>query len=301
MQHIATPSPTHAPPPFSLTRRALFVVSLSVAGVLLLGCEDKNELSKQKARADLPHLVELTKQDVEEVRQGLPKGAEILGKELKDKDDVGAEPEHVRKALETARGKVQDLRTAKATFFAVAKLDGTVVRNDQQQDLMAGKSLFKAFPKLAEAKSKYVETGGKMEEAAGVAGKPDAQWVAATPIQVGGQTKAVYAAGWSWSSYAYRLENALKSRINEAITDDEGNLEEKMPLYYVLLIADGEVYGKPVTPQVNLDAVKKLEPLKQGDSFDTTLEIDGRGFGLAVQKAPALGAQVAVAILRSET
>src|SRR5690606_24798627 len=75
-------------------------------------------------------------------------------------------------ALETARNKVQDLRVAKSTFFALVGKDGTVIRNDQDQDLMTGKNMFSAYSGLEQVlKGKVVEARGSMKEAAGVRGK----------------------------------------------------------------------------------------------------------------------------------
>jgi hypothetical protein len=139
-----------------------------------------------------------------------------------------------------------------------------------------------------------------MKEAAGVNG-PDGQWVAAAPITVDGKTRGLYVTGWAWSSYAYRLENAIRSKVKSDVMNNSG---EKEPLLYVYVVVGDQAYGAPVSPEVNAKAILDEKPLDhaQGDSvFAKTVVITGRDFGLAVQRAPALGKDVAVAVLRSET
>ena len=201
-----------------------------------------------------------------------------------------------------ARGKVQDLRIAKSTFFAVTDLSGTVIRNDQEQDRMAGKGLFQAFPALVEAKNRYVETQGSLAEASGVrAPRPDGQWIAGAPVRVDGVVKGMYVTGWAWTSYAYRLEFALRSQIRSELKDKR---EENEPLVYVYMVTGKAAFGAPVSPEINATEIAKLDPLAHArgkDTFSQKLDIEGRTFGLAVRRTPTLGNDVGVAVLRSET
>jgi hypothetical protein len=267
---------------------------LSVAGA---GCEDAAKLSEQRAIENVQFLVPVTESDVQEVRTGMPKGATHLLRLWQGDADPLADPQAARVALDTARGKVQDLRVAKSTFFAVATLDGTVIRNDQDQDLMATRKIFPAFEGLKAARGgKYAETLGHMLEADGVKGKPDAQWVAAQGLVKDGKNLGYYVTGWAWSLYAKRLEYALKSHIADT---EQG----KQPLFYVFVLVEGTAYGTAPAPQVDADAIQELKPwskARQG-TFSAQLTITGRDFGLAVLAAPALGEQVALAVLRSET
>ncbi|MET0792311.1 MAG: hypothetical protein ABW061_12385, partial [Polyangiaceae bacterium] len=210
------------------------------------------------------------------------------------------DPHAARSALFTARNKVQELRVSKGTFFAVSGTDGVVIRDDQDPDLMVGRPLLGSFPELQTALAgKYVETHGSMPEAAGVIGRSDGQWVAAQPVLQGSEVKGLYVTGWSWAAYAYRLERALSSNLRSELSEGQ-----KLPLAYVYLVVGKDVYGTPISPEVNAQAIAKLSPLSNASpSAPTTfeLEIDGREFGLAVELAPDLGKDVAVAVLRSET
>jgi len=278
-----------------LTRTAL----CAVLTLSLPACDGDKKLSQSKAAEHVASLVETATGDVQEIKNGLPEGAKHLAKLFEGgaapKDDLPA----VREALDKARNKVQDLRVAKSTFFALVDDQGTVLRNDQDQDLMAGKNAFQSFPGLKAAlDGKYVETRGSMPEAAKVKGT-DGQWVAAAPIRVGDKTRALYATGFSWSAYAYRLENSLRSSVRSSMPANK-----KEPLIYVYVVVDKQVFGAPVSPEVNAQAIATGDPLAkaQGDAvFSSVIEITGRDFGLGIKRAPALGAEVAVAVLRSET
>jgi hypothetical protein len=274
---------------------------LSIAAALVsLGCESKARISKNHAIEQVRYLSKVMAEDVREVRDGLPKGAPELAGVFSGTKPPSEDPRAAEDALERARARVQDLRTAKSTFFAVTDASGLIIRNDQEQDAMAGKNLFSAYPDLKAALTgKLVEARGVMAEAAGVKGRDDAQWVAAFPVKVGEEVKGLYVTGWSWSAYAYRLENAVRTEVR-------GKLEEnaKMPLLYAFVIVGGAVYAAPVSPDVNIKTIadlKLLGQLKGAEPLGVELEITGREFGLAAARIPAFGDDVAVAVLRSET
>lgn len=268
--------------------------------VILQGCKKPGAVSAEKAKANVVVLTQATHSDVAEVRAGLPQGAKLLLPLFATGKPASDDAHAARSALESTRNKVQDLRTAKGTFFGVAMPDGVVIRTDQDPDQMAGRGLFAAYPELKAAlDGKYVETRGSLPEAAGVRGRSDGQWVAAQPIGDGAPAKGLYVTGWSWSAYAYRLERALSSALRAELKENE-----KLPLVYVYVIVDKDVYGTPISPEVNAKAIAARSPLSGASATAPTtfeLEIDGREFGMAVELAPDLGKDVAVAVLRSET
>jgi hypothetical protein len=123
--------------------------------------------------------------------------------------------------------------------------------------------------------------------------------VAAVPVRQEATTRALYATGWSWSAYAYRLENAARSAARSVTTE-----QQKMPLLYAYVIVEDAVYGAPVSPDVNARAIRDqglLGKLRAGEPLTVELEITGRGFGLGAELVPELGDKVAIAVLRSET
>ncbi|HEX6765720.1 MAG TPA: hypothetical protein VF103_09590 [Polyangiaceae bacterium] len=272
-------------------------VLVALVALPLAGCESSAKKSALAARTHAVELAKLAREDAREIREGLPLG----GKELEKL--MGTEPldaASARELLTKARDRVQDLRTAKSTFFALVGPDGVVVRNDQDQDRMAQKGLFSAFPDLKGALDRgYVEARGSMSEAAEVRGRPDAQRVAAVPVRVGGTARALYVTGWSWSAYAYRLQTSLRSSVGSARAENE-----KMPLIYAFVVVDGGVYGPRDAPDVNLRAIsdaKVLDKAHGSEPFGAELDITGRPFGLGAVLVPELGEKTAIAVLRSET
>lgn len=282
-----------------------FALSLSLA-VLASACTDQAKVSETKASAHAERLAKLADDDVDEVRRGLPAGAKSLSATWGDKKDAGEDPSSARRALDRARSENRDLSVAKSTFFALTDEKGAVLRSDQDPDIFAGKSLVVAYPAVAKVLAgESLETRGVMAEAAGARTGGDEQWVAAAPVRDSqGAVRGVYATGWSMRRFAYHLEEALKHDLNaEALRSGDKTLA-KLPLLYVFVLAGGKVYGAPVTPLVNSETIEKLDLMSKttGETvYHQTLEITGRGFGLAVRRAPKMGADVAVAVLRSET
>ena len=277
--------------------KVLLLTTWALFALALVSCESSAKKSALEVRAHASELAKVAREDAREVREGLPLGGAELEKLL------GPEPldaPTARELLAKARGRVQDLRTAKSTFFALAGPDGVVIRNDQDQDRMAQKGLFAAFPELKAAlDGRYVEARGSMPEAAEVRGRPDGQRVAAVPVRVGGATRALFVTGWSWSAYAYRLQNSLRSSVGAARGE-----REKMPLLYVFVVVEDKAYAARDSPDVNMKTVldaKVLEKARAKEPFSAELEITGRPFGLGVILVPELGDKVALAVLRSET
>jgi hypothetical protein len=288
--------PSFSPLP---TLGMLSAVATVASSLVLGGCTKSGEVSKQKAHAEVEMLAKAASVDVEEVRKGLPLGAKQLEAFFADEKAQG-DAAAAKAALETARGRVQDLRTAKSTFFLLADKNGVILRSDLEHDGLASKNLFAAFDLKGAASGKYVEAQGSMPEAAGVRGRSDAQWAAATPVMRGADVAGVYATGWSWSAYAYRLENQLRSTVKSEASESNS----KEPLVYVYVVSGKEAYGAPISPEVNAKAVKDsgLMGRATGETVvDVAQEIDGRDFGIALKRVPALGADVAIAVVRSET
>jgi hypothetical protein len=279
---------------FGRARRATLLLGLAV---LIPGCGDDRKKSAELAKTHVKALATTAREDVRQVRAGLPLGAAELAKLLPVEGQADAPT--AREALQKVRSKVADLRVAKSTFFAIVSPSGVVIRNDREQDRMAGKNLLESYPGARAALTGgYVETRGAMPEAAEVRGRSDAQWVAAVPVGPQGSPQALYVTGWSWSSYAYRLQNALLSSLRGSLGE-----RESMPLLYVFVVVDGEVYGVPEAPEVNLRAVREqgvIGKLRGGEPWSVPLELTGRGFGLAAELVPELGEKVAIVVLRSE-
>jgi len=288
--------------PFRTPRRTVFsslwITAAITAAITLSGCKGSAAVSAERAAEHVSFLATAVNADVEEVKVGLPKGAQLLQDYFLQAEFEDAQA--ARDLLDRTRSKVQDLRVAKSTFFALVDLKGNVIRSDQEHDALAGKNLLKAFPELERALSgSYLETRGEIAEAAGVRGRKDAQWLAAQTVSAGGQPKGLYVTGWSFSAYAYRLENQLRGQIRSTL-----QAQDKQPLVYVFVVVGEQVFGAPITPEVNARAIHDQGFSKKPASstpIKVELELTGRDFGAAYQATPALGKSAGVAVLRSET
>jgi hypothetical protein len=283
-------------------RRLTFIPATltALAALGLIGCEDKRKASEQSAVDELSRLAPVVKEDVEQVRKGLPVGAAKLAA-LIDADTLG-NPAGLQKAIASARAGVKDLDIAKSTFFSFADATGTVLRSEADPDLLAGKSVTKPFPSLQkalEADSGNVEVFGEMQEMRGLRTGQDLAWIVAHPVKDGDKVKGMFVTGWSFRLFARHLEETAKRHLTEATQKEN---KRNVPIAYVFMIKAGKAYGTPLTPEVNAQTIESLGVIEKTATgpFRTNLEITGRSFGLAAQRTPELGADAAVAVLLSE-
>lgn len=273
---------------------------ISAAALALTGCENRGKVSEQSAADEVQRLTPLVKEDVEQVRKGLPLGAAKLAT-LADPDTL-ANPAGLQKAVATARAFVKDLDVAKSTFFSFADASGTVLRSEADPDMLAGKSVTKAFPTLQKAlepASGNVEAFGEMQEMRGVRNGPDLAWVVAHPVKQGDKVTGMFVTGWSFRLFARHLDEMAKRHLID-VTQKEN--KKAPPVAYVFVVKGKTAYGGPITPDVNVKAVEGMNLIEKTASglFRTNLEITGRAFGLAAQRTPELGDDAAVAVLLSE-
>ncbi|HRH00107.1 MAG TPA: hypothetical protein PLR99_27865, partial [Polyangiaceae bacterium] len=263
------------------------------------GCKDHAKESEARAREHAQELAILVEKDVAEVERGLPEGAKRLAA-LFAKEEPNKNLPAVRSALQKVRRDVPDLLLAKSTFFALADDAGVAIRNDLEQDAMAGQNLFSIFPGLSGAKSGYVSTTGAFPGAPGKAG-PDKDWLAATPVKRDdGSTLGVFVTGWTFRRFALHLSETLKHDLQERLmaSDQKG----KMPVLYVGVFDKSGAYGAPQTPSTNEKALVDLDLVGKtaAGPASGTLVLTDRPFGWAAVRTPKLGAEVGVFVLRSE-
>lgn len=284
--------------PFRLSRRALGAL-LVVAAVAGTGCRDKTKEVEAKAMPAVDALLPLVERDTKQIRDGLPKGAEILAKHLDS--EPADDREGVRRALEKARAGVSELAVAKGTFFIFVAPSGVVLRGESDPDLAADQSLVEAIPgakAILQKDAGLTETWGYMEGLRGVNKGGDKQWVIGHPVVADGELRGAFVTGWSLRSYAKVLEIALQGHLAKVQEDPK----KSPPLFYAFVLKGDEAFGAPVTPEENMKALGELgivEAVKGGGSFLKTVEIDGRTFVVAAKAAPALGDDVAVAVMLS--
>lgn len=276
-------------------------LALTALATLAAGCDDAAKVSEQTAADEVARLLPVVKKDVEQVRNGLPQGAAKLATLIDP--DPGANLLGLQQAIAGARASVQDLAFAKSTFFSFADPSGVVLRSEADPDMLASKSVIAAFPALKKAlepTAGLVETFGEMAEMRGVRTGPDHQWVVAHPVKGDdGKLRGLFVTGWSYRRFAYHLEETAKGHLRDR-AEREGR--STLPVLYVFALKAGKAYGAMMTPDVNAEAVEKLDLLPKTASgpYRGRVDIAGRTFGIGAARTPELGDDAAVAVLVSE-
>lgn len=277
---------------------ALLLVALASAA--LGACHESGKLSEQKAVDACAKLVPIVAEDAAQVRRGLPVGAAKLGS-LVD-TDPGGNPAGLQRAIAGARASVHDLAVSKSTFFSFADPTGVVLRSEADPDMLANKSVLAAFPSLKKAidpASGIVEAFGEMPELRGVRNGPDQAWVVAHPVKdPKGDVKGIFVTGWSFRSFAYHLEQTAKRDAVE-VAKQTGR---PAALLYVFALKGPKVYGAPVTPDVDTEALEKLDLFGKTSAgpWRGRVEITGRTYGAAAARTPDLAPDTGVAVITSE-
>ena len=281
-------------------KRTSTIATLVFLGLFAAGCEDKGKASEQGAIAEIGYLGPILKEDVAQVRRGLPVGASKIAPML-DPDTL-VSLQSTQRAIVRMRSDVHDLEIAKSTFFSLTDATGTVLRSEADPDVLAGKSIVATFPELKKAlepSSRLVEAFGEMKELRGVRTGPDLAWVVAAPVVDKGQSKGMIVTGWSFRALAYHLETQLKMHISQ---EADKKQKKTPPFGYVYVVKGNHAYGTPTTPEVNAKVVEELDlPKKAANGvYHEAREITGRMFGIAGEKVPELGEDAAIAVVFSE-
>ena len=281
----------------------LVLPSVLVALCSLAACKDQAKESAARAAPDATFLGQLVEKDVAEVERGLPEGARRLAPLVAGGADPRQDIAGVRKALLHVRRDVLDLAVAKSTFFALSDPGGIAIRNDLEEDVMAGQNLLAAFPALARANGGYVTGTGAFPTPGAKPGAPrDEDWVAGAPVKRDdGATGAVLVTGWSYRYFARHLQEALKSRLLDQAK--AAGFEGKVPVYYVAVFDRAGVYSAPLTPPVDEQALGEQDLVSKtaAGAFQGTVTITDRAFGFAAERTPKLAPDTGIVVLRSET
>jgi hypothetical protein len=284
------------PPPLDLASLAA-LVGLALCSA---ACKDQAKESASLAAGDVQAMADLVDKDVAEVERGLPEGAKQLAPLVADGADPRQDIAGVRRALLRVRRDVSDLLVAKSTFFALSDPAGIAIRNDLEEDVMAGKDLMTAFPVLAKAKDGYIAGTGSFGGPPSHNG-PDEDWIAASPVKRGdGSVGALLVTGWSYRYFSRHLQEALKTRLLDV--SKAAGTEGKLPVYYVAVFDKTGVYSAPTTPQIDEQvlATQDLVSKTAAGATTGTLSITDRAFGYAARRTPKLAPDTGVVVLRSE-
>lgn len=281
--------------------RPSLLAALLPLTLTITGCDEARKASEAAAVEELAHIAPIVKEDVAQVKRGLPRGAEKLTKAL-DADTLGNSGA-LQKAIARARAEDKDLAVSKGTWFSYADTTGTVLRSEQDPDMLAGKSVIAAFPSLKKALEPaggLAEGFGEMKELKMAKTGPDMAWLAAVAVKDDkGAAKGLFVTGWSFRAFVYHLEQAAKMAVTDA-AQKKGR--KNPPLVYIYLLKGKTAYGAPGTPDVNAKAVEDMDLLGKtaGGAYRGSMEVTNRTFGVAGSRVPEMGDDAALAVLASE-
>jgi len=273
---------------------------IAIVASATVGCGDPAKASEKAATDRLPGVVALVKDDVGQVRRGLPEGSAKLGK-LLGPEAAGDIP-GLQRAIASARAGVKDLELAKSTFFTFVDPTGTAVASEATPDLLATKNIFATLPKLkkaTEANSGVVEEIGELKDVYIKAGN-DMTWAAAHPVKDDkGEVKGAFVTGWSFRSLAYHLEEMAG---REVVEDAKKSGKKSIPVLYVYVLRGKKAYGSAKAPDITTQTIEGLDLLgkAQNGNYTTNVEITGRVFGVAAAKVPEYAEDIGVAVVASE-
>ncbi len=275
-------------------------LSLGLVALLALGgCKDDPKVIAQKAADQETQALALNDANVAKVKTGLVQGAEKLRALYANGADPHQDPAAVRAALFKNRAEVKELNDAKTTFSALVDANGIGVRNDLEQDAMAGRNVGAAFPALKNATGFTTTTG--VFDLPGPPAPPNRQWIGAAAVtKPDGSTGGVYIAGWTYRQYAYLLQDTLRARMEDEI--DKAKSTAKVPIFYVMIFDPSGVYGTPMTPDVNEKAMRDLDLLAKtaAGPAQGVVNVSDRDYGWAAARAPSLGPNIGIASMRSD-
>ncbi len=277
-----------------------FVIATLAAAA---ACKDQAKESAKLAVADVDSLSTLVDKDIGEVETGLPAGAAKLAPLYANGADPTKDLPSVRQALLRTQREVPELNVAKSTFFALTDEKGLGIRNNLEQDAMAGQDLLKLFPGISKAIAggEYTETTGSFGGAPPPnANGPDKDWLAAAPVKTDGKVVALFVTGWSYRRFATHLQEVLKDHFQTTLK--QSGATGKMPVFYVAVFDASGVYSEKTTPKVDEQALidAKLVEKTAAGPYQGTVNITDRDFGYAAKRTPKLGADTGVVVLRSE-
>jgi hypothetical protein len=283
----------------------VFAACLALAAAPALGgCSDHGKASEEKATHAIEEVKKRAEADVKDLEVGLPAATAKLAPLFAQGAEPSGDLSAVRKALRQIRAEVPELTRSSSTFFALTDSHGIAIRNDLDQDVMAGQDVWKLFPALAPkpgADAPAFASAAGLFAGARAPGDPDRDWVAATPLKdAKGAFAGMLIGGWTLRRFAYHLEEAFRHDLiaDQAKTKDPG----KLPIVYVGVFDASGVYAAPNTPAVNRQALVDLGLVAKtaAGPVHGVLSITDRDFGYAATRIPALEADGGVVVLWSE-
>jgi hypothetical protein len=252
------------------------------------------------------------KKHVEPLARALPPLGERLAARLDAASDAGlGEPVTTKKlatALATELEKDQDLRSIRRSYYAIVDAHGEiVVCDDADRWPVVGRKTADAFPSIADAianKSTITRGLGRF----GGASDNALSFVAASPIVRAGKGIGAVCAFWEAHDCAEDLQRQRTTMLLQASATakthvkarDKNQMILDAPEMWVLLARGSFVYFEDDVQQPLVDATTALALSEKTKSaqWRGTFDVGNASWGGAARRAPNLGEDVAIAVVR---
>lgn len=288
-------------------RRSFLVTLASVAAV---GCKSKAQKQAEAAIPDVARLEKLiAERHVDALSRGLPVAAKALSDKLGDKPIEPKESATITSAFDEIRNRMDDLRSAKRSYFAIVDLGGEIIAVDDPNWLVVGRKAGVAFPAMADV------LAGKVPYAAG-AGRyggadPEAlTFFEAAPILRADKPIGALISAWEVHEAAEDMQRQLQTDLAmktvkpkaRAKPKDKYQLVLDTPDLWVAVFSEKYVWLQDGAPQPLEDAAKGigLHGKTGGGAYHGTFDVMNRGWGVAAKRFPTLGEGMGIAVLRHQ-
>ncbi|MBL8721135.1 MAG: hypothetical protein JNL79_34440 [Myxococcales bacterium] len=273
-------------------------------GGSVLGCKSKAQKQAELAVTDLDGVLDvIEKRHVQGLARALPQAAKDLGAKL-----AGVELDKEAVAFVAIRDKVDDLRSAKRSYFAVVDQGGEVQWVDDPNWPVVHRKIAVGFPAVQEVldgKSPFAKGIGRY----GGADEAATTFVEAAPLAKADGTKlGALVACWEAHDAAEDLRRQLLTQLLQKTAQPMKRVKAKdklklmldQPDVWVGIFRGQWLYLQEDAPQPLEEALQALafaDKTKAG-AWSGTFDVMNKGWGGAAKRVPSLGADVGVVVAR---
>ncbi len=294
----------------SMNRRALLssLIATVVPITVAAGCKSKPQKQAEAAVADVDNVEKvIAARHVTSLARALPQAAISLSAKLSsDKPDFHNESKAMGASFTELRDKIDDLRSAKRSYFAIADASGEIVWVDDESWTVVGRRLAIGFPAVQEViDGKPFATGGGKY---GGAAEDALTFVEVAPLVRAGVRVGLLVAAWEAHDAAEDLQRQLQTELAmktvkpkvRAKAKDKYQYALDQPDLWVAMFRGGNLYFAEDAPQPLVDGAKTINLLAKtaNGPWNGTFDVMNKGWGAAAKRLPSLGPDVGVAVLR---
>ncbi len=259
--------------------------SLAACAAVLVSCTSAAERNSAHAKDEAAFLVRYVEGEIQAIESGLPAGAKMIA-ETTATLPPPFDPAIIRTQIVRARQGTPPLKSASVTFFAFADHEGTILRNDREEDAMAGQKLFALFPTLPKD-SDGVRTALGAFPPDPLLPEGDRVFLASTHAG-SGTGGGYFMTGWSFRWFAAHLTETVKRDLTDKMPKEAPT---RLPILYVGVFDRSGVYFAKSVPATNVRAAEteSLFERTQAGAVSGRLQVTDRDFSFAAMRIPKMG------------